>query len=89
MLAVEVYYYGVGEPIRIPLPGSDPAVAESYFQQVKFDVIEAQRHSHRTMWIAPFQPSQEAQAVEPSSIRRVVLVDCPEPDDFEEGMSTG
>ncbi len=89
MLAVEVYYYGVGEPIRIPLPGSDPAVAESYFQRVKFDVIEAQRHSDRTLWIAPLGPFQEGQAVEPSSIRRVVLVDCPEPDDFEEDLSTG
>ncbi len=88
MLAVEVYYYGVAEPIRLALPGSDPAVAESYFQRVKFDVIEAQRHSDRTLWIAPLGPFQEGQVVEPSSIRRVVLVDCPEEPD-EDGTMSG
>ncbi len=87
MLVVEVYYYGVSEPVRLPLPAADPAVAESYFQRVKFEVIEAQRHSDRTLWIAPLESSQEGQVVEPSNIQRVVLVDRPTPDDGSSGLT--
>ena len=77
MLAVEIYYYGVGAPISIPMTGSDRAVAESYFERLKKDVIEAQQHSQRQLLIHPFDPTQDAQVVQPWEIQRVVLVDRP------------
>ncbi|MGI8651807.1 MAG: hypothetical protein ACR2I7_03305, partial [Geodermatophilaceae bacterium] len=77
MLAVEIYYYGVGAPISIPMTGSDRAVAESYFERLKKDVIEAQQHSQRQLLIHPFDPTQDAQVVRPWEIQRVVLVDRP------------
>ncbi len=77
MLAVEIYYYGVAAPISIPMTGTDRAVAESYFERLKKDVIEAQRHSQRQLLIRPFDRKQDAQVVQPWEIQRVVLVDRP------------
>jgi len=77
MLAVEIYYYHAAEPITIPLHGSDQATAESYVARLKWDVIEAQRHSQERLLISPFDRTKHAQAVKPSEIQRVVLVGRP------------
>ncbi len=75
MLSVEIYYYGTTQPLTIPIPRSDRAAAESYFQRLKSDVIDAQRHSHKRLLIQPFDSSQEAQEVEPFEIQQVELVE--------------
>jgi hypothetical protein len=77
MLAVEIYYYGVAAPISIPMTGSDRAAAESYFERLKKDVIDAQQHSQRQLLIRPFDRKQDAQVVQPWEIQRVLLVDRP------------
>ncbi len=77
MLAVEIYYYGVAAPISIPMTGSDRAAAESYFERLKKDVIDAQQHSQRQLLIRPFDRKQDAQVVQPREIQRVLLVDRP------------
>lgn len=81
MLQVEIYYYGATQPIAIPLAGSDRPIAEAFLERLRWDVIEAQRHSQRRLWITPFDRTQEGQAVAPSEIQRVVLVDRPSTDD--------
>jgi hypothetical protein len=77
MLAVEIHYYGTPQPITIPITKSDRAAAESYFQRLKSDVIDAQRHNRSRLSIRPFDPTQETQEVEPFEIQRVELVDRP------------
>ena len=81
MLAVEIHYYGTPQPITIPITRSDRAAAESYFQRLRSDVIDAQRHSHRRLSIQPFDSTQEPQEVEPFEIQRVELVERPTIDD--------
>lgn len=81
MLAVEIYYYGISQPITIPIPRSDRAVAESYFERLKSDVIDAQRHNQSRLSIQPFDSTQEAQDVEPFEIQRVELVEHPSTND--------
>jgi len=75
MLAVNICYYGADLPTIIPLRGANWAAAESYIEQLRWDVIEAQRHSRRRLWITPFDGTQPAQAVGPSEIKQVLLVD--------------
>ncbi len=77
MLAVEIYYYGTPQPLTILIPRSDRDAAESYFQRLKSDVIDAQRHNQKRLSIQPFDSSQEAQEVEPFEIQRVELVELP------------
>ncbi|MDQ4037846.1 MAG: hypothetical protein M3313_05745 [Actinomycetota bacterium] len=77
MLAVNIYYYGADEPITIPLAGANWVAAESYFEQLRWDVIEAQRHSQHRLWIRPFDRTQAAQVVAPLEIKQAVLVDLP------------
>lgn len=78
MFAVEIHYYGAVEPTRIPVSNSDRSSAESYFEQIRTAVIEAQRHSERQLWISPLDQGDERRVVNPREIQRVVLVDHPE-----------
>ncbi len=89
MLAVNIYSYGVDLPITIPLAGADWAAAESYFQRLRWDVIEAQRHSQRRLWITPFDHRQVAQSVGPHEIKQVALVDLPATADATGDAPTG
>lgn len=79
MLAVEIYYYGVAEPIVIPTDGADRADAMAYFDDLKRTVIEAQRHSERSLSLAPFQRGQAGHTVEPLEIQRLDLAERPGP----------
>ncbi len=79
MLAVEIYYYGVAEPIVIPIDGSDQADATAYFEDLKRTVIEAQRHSERSLSLTPFQRGQAGPTVQPLEIQRLHLVERPAP----------
>lgn len=78
-LAVEIYYYGAAEPIAIPLPVDDQDSAQAYFEQLKADVIEAQRHSRRQLSIDPSGSSPDAFDVEPARIQRMVLAQASPP----------
>ncbi len=77
MLAVEIHYYGVAEPVIIPIPGPDHADAEAYFEYLKRTVIEAQRHSQRSLSLSPFDPGEAGYAVEPLEIKALNLVERP------------
>lgn len=79
MLAVEIYYYRVAEPIVIPIDGSDRADATAYFEYLKRTVIEAQRHSERSLSLTPFQRGQAGHTVQPLEIQRLNLVERPAP----------
>jgi len=72
--AVEIHLYNTADPLIIPLRGSDPAAAESYVEQLKFEVIEAQRHGHRLVRLTRQDPLYDALTMEPSTIQRVNLV---------------
>ena len=72
--AVEIYLYNTADPIIIPLRAPDPAAAESYVEQLKFEVIEAQRHGHRLVRLTRQDPLYDAMTMEPSTIKRVNLV---------------
>ncbi len=74
MRAVEIHCYGATEPILISISGADDA-AESYFEHLRMKIIEAQRHSERRLWINPFDRRQEARAVDPREIQRVLLTE--------------
>lgn len=81
MLAVEISFYGPEEPVTIPLPGLDKAKAQSYFQRLKSDVIEAQLHTHPHISIKVFARGQDELVLDPSTIQQVLLVDLSEPDE--------
>ncbi len=74
-LAIEIYFYGAADPIRIPLRRTDRASAEAYLELIKSDVIEAQRHGRRNLLLRPLDRRQDAQAVDPLEIQRMALVD--------------
>lgn len=78
-LAVEIYYYGAAEPIAIPLQVDDQDSAQAYFEELKADVIEAQRHSRRQLLIDPSGSSRDAFDVEPARIQRMVLAQASPP----------
>lgn len=81
MHAIEIHYYGAAEPTLIPIAGAQRSDAESYFAQLRMTVIEAQRHSERRLWISAFDRRQEARAVDPREIQRLLLVEVPAPDE--------
>jgi len=80
-LAVEISFYGPEEPVTIPLPGLDAAKAQSYFQRLKSDVIEAQLHTDPHISIKVFARGQDELVLDPSTIQQVLLVDLSEPDE--------
>ncbi len=73
--AIEIHLYGTAEPIHIPLRRTNRAAAEAYLELVKSDVIKAQRHGRRHLWLRPLDRKQDAQSVDPREIQRMVLVD--------------
>lgn len=81
MLAVEISFYGPEQPVTIPLPGLDAAKAQSYFQRLKSDVIEAQLHTHPHISIKVFARGHDDLVLDPSTIQQVLLVDLSEPDE--------
>ncbi|MDQ4040040.1 MAG: hypothetical protein M3313_17245 [Actinomycetota bacterium] len=80
-LAVEIHFYGAEEPISIPLPGLDATKAETYFERLKSDVIEAQLHNDLRISIKPPARGQDVLILDPSTIKQAVLVDPSEPDE--------
>jgi len=80
-LAVEISFYGPEEPVSIPLPGLDAAKAQSYFQELKSDVIEAQLHTDSHISIKAFARGHDELVLDPSTIQQVLLIELSEPDE--------
>lgn len=82
-LAVHIHFYGRAEPIVLALPSARPGAARSYYERLKSEVIEAQRHNEPRVSIRPFDRRRALLKLDPKKIRRVDLVDglkpSPEP----------
>lgn len=75
MLAIEIHYFRVAEPIVVPIAAERRADAETYFEDIKTTLIEAQRHGRRTLWLKPYDRHHEGLTVEPQEILRIHLVE--------------
>lgn len=78
VLAVQIRFYRPDEPITMPLPGLDETRAQSYYERLKSDVIEAQLHTDPRITIKPFARGHDELVLDPSTIQQVVLVDISE-----------
>ncbi len=79
--AVEIRFYGQDPAITIPLRQAKAAAAQAFFERVKSDVIEAQRHNAPYVEIRPFGRTGDVLILDPSTIKQVVFVDAPPTDE--------
>ena len=78
-LAMEIAFYGADPAITVAMTGAKEAAARAYFEHVKSDIIEAQRHNEPQVAIRPFSRSGDVVILDPGTIKQVVLIEGPLP----------